>query len=203
MEEETDLLGSKKGKDVVTTGDTAILQDSVAPMDATTSPSPEAQSAAQTHVPFDQSNSQTPVPPLALSTAFAKPKNKTTKKKTKSLGPIPKETKNSAQKIYDLPLTSKKQANQTLPQMLPSIQAPFSSPPLAPTNLDKPPLLLPEQSIDRAMSPPKTLPAASPNSTFLPIASTPGTEPLLPKTGYVNSPAVVQDVATLPSTSSQ
>lgn len=41
MEEETNLLGSNKGKDVLMAGDPIILCDFVAPMDATTTPGPK------------------------------------------------------------------------------------------------------------------------------------------------------------------
>ncbi|GLT52281.1 hypothetical protein SLA2020_256290 [Shorea laevis] len=57
-----------------------------------------------------------PIPPPALDNSFVKPKSRPSKKKAKSLGPIPKETKTTAQKPYALPPVLKKQMDPLLPR---------------------------------------------------------------------------------------
>ncbi|GLT38081.1 hypothetical protein SLA2020_123490 [Shorea laevis] len=200
MEEEVDLVGLNKGKEPVVAGNRELLHDPVAPMEATATPSPEAQTVNEAHTHRGQSNPTSSTPPPAMSTDFVKPKPKPSKKKAKILGPIPKETKNSAQKPYDLPLLPKKQTSHT-PKMLPSIQSHSSSPPQASTVKLEPPLLLPVSLTD--LSPPLT---QSPIASKLDppfTVSNPGTETLLLQASHVNSLVVVQDTATLPSTFSQ
>ncbi|GLU03865.1 hypothetical protein SLE2022_210380 [Rubroshorea leprosula] len=110
MDEKVDLLGSKKGDEVVIVGDSILSNDVVMSMDSTLSLSPNALPLAQAHVTPSQPMKPMPIPPLAKSTLFVKPKPKSSKKKNKIFGPMLKETKTSAQKPYNLPLASKRQS---------------------------------------------------------------------------------------------
>ncbi|GLT28155.1 hypothetical protein SLA2020_031070 [Shorea laevis] len=121
MDEEVDLLGSKKGDEVVIVGDSSLSNDVVTPMDSTLSPSLSALPPAQAHVTSSLPIKPMPIPSLAESTFFIKPKSKSSKKKNKIFGPMLKETKTSAQKPYNLPFASKKQSGRMW-QMLPSMQ---------------------------------------------------------------------------------
>ncbi|GLT60497.1 hypothetical protein SLA2020_332610 [Shorea laevis] len=188
MEEETNLLGSTKGKEAVLAGDSALLNADVTPMDSIISPGPSAPPPAQTHAISGQPIESMSIPPPPESILFIKPKSKSSKKKNKILDPMHKEPKVSAQKPYNLPPTPKKQGSP--PQMLPSIQTVSSAP------------LVPAPSIPHVMSPPQALPSTS--STAPPPPTIPITVfasmPL--QTGHLVSPAVIPGTASLSSPSS-
>ncbi|GKV23249.1 hypothetical protein SLEP1_g33000 [Rubroshorea leprosula] len=115
MDEETNLVGAIKGKEVIEARNSRnSIGDSLA-MDITHSPVFEAQLSGPTHQEVSKS---TPTP----DSSFVKPKSKSSKRKTKTLGPIPKESKTSAPKPYDPPAVSMKQSDSSLvsPSTLPS-----------------------------------------------------------------------------------
>ncbi|GKV16239.1 hypothetical protein SLEP1_g26910 [Rubroshorea leprosula] len=95
MDEETDLIVANKEKAAVEGENMANSKDITIEMDITLPQIAETQKEANKQVilPF--------IPP--------QPKSKSLKKKTKSLGPIPRETRTAAQKLYDLSLVLKKQ----------------------------------------------------------------------------------------------
>ncbi|GLU14632.1 hypothetical protein SLE2022_311910 [Rubroshorea leprosula] len=114
MDEETDLIGAIKGKEIIEAGNSGNSSGDSLAMDITHSPVLEAQLSGPTHQEVSKSTALPPIPPPAPDSSFVKPKSKSSKKKTKTLGPVPKESKTSAPKPYDPPVVSKKQSDSSL-----------------------------------------------------------------------------------------
>ncbi|GLT34632.1 hypothetical protein SLA2020_091370 [Shorea laevis] len=167
-------------------------------MDATPSPNMAAQLSSPTQHRVNNPSALPPIPPPAPSNYFVKPKSKSSKRKTKSLGPVPKESKTVAQKPYDLPQGLKKQLDSSplvssvkpavvqprdvVLQTLPSIQKPSTCPPAATSiaSVPHPNLLLePKQAHDL------------------------GTNSQLPQVGHTFSLVATQEPVALPPTISK
>ncbi|GKV44406.1 hypothetical protein SLEP1_g51593 [Rubroshorea leprosula] len=114
IDEETDLIGAIKGKEVIEAGNSENSSGDSLAMDITHSPVLEAQLSSPTHQEVSKSTALPLVPPPTLDSSSVKPKSKLSKKKTKTLGPVPKESKTSAPKPYDPPTVSKKQSDSSL-----------------------------------------------------------------------------------------
>ncbi|GKV49732.1 hypothetical protein SLEP1_g56468 [Rubroshorea leprosula] len=110
MDKETDLLHALNGLHVLA-GESSKVNEVVAPMDVAPSPIPEAYKTTQTQNCSQQTVG--PTPPPAPSTMFVKPNAKPSKRKGKTLGPIPKDTKISTHKPYELPPALKKHLPHT------------------------------------------------------------------------------------------
>ncbi|GKV19005.1 hypothetical protein SLEP1_g29305 [Rubroshorea leprosula] len=121
MDEETDLIGAIKGKEVIEVGNFGNSSGDSLAMDITHSPILEAQLSSPTHQEVSKSTALPPIPPPTPNSCSVKPKSKPSKKKTKTLGPVPKESKTSAPKPYDPLIVSKKQSDSSLvpPSTLP------------------------------------------------------------------------------------
>ncbi|GLT90122.1 hypothetical protein SLE2022_080720 [Rubroshorea leprosula] len=117
MDKETDLLHALNGPHVLA-GESSKVNEAVAPMDAAPTPIPETLKSTQTQNGSHQTMGPTPPP----APSIVKPNAKPSKRKGKTLGPIPKDTKISTQKPYELPPALKKHLPHTT-QMLPSIQS--------------------------------------------------------------------------------
>ncbi|GKV49594.1 hypothetical protein SLEP1_g56334 [Rubroshorea leprosula] len=107
------------------------------------------------------------IPPAAPDTSFIKPKPKSTKRKSKTSGPIPKDTKPSAHKPYDPPPVSKKHLDHSL--VPPAIPPATEGTPTAPITQVVPPTPLP---MPHTTSTPQILPSIHAPSTKPPREST-------------------------------
>ncbi|GLT51958.1 hypothetical protein SLA2020_253270 [Shorea laevis] len=132
-------------------------------MDITPSPAPAAQLQGPTHQTTISTSALPSIPPPAPDNSFVKPKLRSSKKKTKTLGPVLKEARISVQKPYDPPPISKKNLDSSLvpPSTLPS----GGSSPKVPTEQTAPPSsLLAQQAAPM-------LPSIQTSSMSLPMAS--------------------------------
>ncbi|GLT58485.1 hypothetical protein SLA2020_313730 [Shorea laevis] len=127
MEEKVDLLGSNKGKESAVAEDSAPLHDLWLPWMPLPPQAPRPKLYSWPKPTLVHQIHHRPSPHQPCPVCLSNPNLSLLKTKTKVLGPIPKETKNNAQKPYDLPLLPKKQ-NIHIPKMLPSIQPPLFKP---------------------------------------------------------------------------
>ncbi|GLT68416.1 hypothetical protein SLA2020_406490 [Shorea laevis] len=83
-------------------------------MDTIPSITQEAQPSSLTHQEAGKTITLQTTPPPTPDTSFIKLKPKSTKRKSKIAGPIPKDTKTNAHKPYDPPSASKKHLDHSL-----------------------------------------------------------------------------------------
>ncbi|GLU23683.1 hypothetical protein SLE2022_396710 [Rubroshorea leprosula] len=114
MDREIELIGAIKGKEVVEAGNSSTSNKDLAAMDITPLPALEAQMQGPIHQATVSTSALPSIPPPVPDNSFAKPKSRSSKKKTKTLGPVLKEARTSVQKPYDPPLVSKKNLDSSL-----------------------------------------------------------------------------------------
>ncbi|GLT57279.1 hypothetical protein SLA2020_302640 [Shorea laevis] len=141
MEEETELIGVTKGKEVVEAGTFVNLNGCSAAIDIIPSITHEAQPSGLTHQEAGKTITLQTIPPPAPDTSFIKPKPKSTKRKFKTTGPIPKDTKTSVHKPYNPPSASKKHLDHSLVSL--AIPPAIDGTPTAPITQVVPPTPLP------------------------------------------------------------
>ncbi|GLT40958.1 hypothetical protein SLA2020_150530 [Shorea laevis] len=203
MDEELELIGAHKDQPVVEVGNMANLKDGAAEMDATPSQIVEAQLPNPTQ---HDATKQAPIPPPPLDNSFVKPKSKPSKKKTKSIGPVPKETKTAAQKPYALPPVLKKQMDSLLSR--PTTQAHTETSLVVLANQGASQALLPMQQMDpEQMMLPSIQTSDMPRAgNLLPAPNSAhalGVNSTSSHAGQVSSLVATQALVALPPTTSQ